>query len=124
MSETTVPVLCATTHELLALQAICADLIGLDHDDDLIHADDGGGYDNPSGRTWVVSEVARRTLASWADGPLRTSGWMDLVAFDLADSVDDDDKIDAAFDELAASVDGIAQLARNIAGGATHLYVI
>ena len=122
MFETTTHTICVTTHELLALQAICAEIVGLDHDDDLIRAVDGGGYDTPSQRTWVVSDLARSTLASWADGPLRTDGWMDLVAFELA-GYDNDDALDAVIAELEASTDGLAQLARHAAGSGT-LYVI
>lgn len=122
MFETTTHTVCVTTHELLALQAICAEVVGLDHDDDLIRAVDGGGFDVPSQRTWVISDLARSTLAAWADGPLRTDGWMDLVAFELA-GTDDDAALDVVLDELEAATDGIAQLARSAAAGGT-LYVI
>lgn len=122
MFETTTYTLPVTTHELLALQAICAEVVGLDHDDDLIRAADGGGFETPSQRTWVISDLARSTLAAWADGPLRTDGWIDLVVFELAGH-GDDATIDATIDELEAATDSIAQLARTAAATGT-LYVI
>lgn len=126
MFETTTHTICVTAHELLALQAICADTIGLDHGDDLIRAADGGGFEDPTGRNWVVSDLARHTLAAWADGPLRSDGWIDLVAFELAAEHCDeatDAAIDAAIGELESATDGVAQLARNAAASGA-LYVI
>lgn len=67
--------------ELDELMAVCADVVGLDHDDDLIVATDGDGFSDEVGRTWAVSELAAGALRAWADGPLRSDGWAELVAY-------------------------------------------
>lgn len=97
--------------DLDELMAVCASVLGLDHDD-LIVAGDGGGFSDEPGRRWVVSDLAAGALRAWADGPLRSGDWAELVAHGAAG---DDTLVETWVQRATERAEGLADLARDAA---------
>ena len=92
--------------------AVCASVLGLDHDDDLIVAGDGGGFSDEPGRRWVVLDLAAGALRAWADGPLRSGDWAELVTHGAAG---DDTLVETWVQRATERAEGLADLARDAA---------
>ena len=121
-----------TEFELLALQTVCADVLGLDHEDDLLtlceeaSEPESARSASPTTTTqlqhWHVSTLARSTLLAWADGPLHGGGWIELAAGTLSGG---DDLLFESFErELVELEPQITRLARSVGSSAGRLYAV
>jgi hypothetical protein len=126
------PISVITEFELLALQAVCADVLGLDHEDDLLtrcqestkpeSVRSSGPTTTTQLQHWHVSTLARSTLLAWADGPLHSGGWIELAAGTLSDG--DGLQFESFERELVELEPHVTRLARSVGSSAGRLCAV